>query len=137
MSKSCSDDSSLDIITVPSDNISPEDIRVLYCYNILLSIITLQNNSRLNHFVGVDSIMDGSHLCLKVKDNKREYLTQMVQLTNSNITDNVALAFKSDDNDTLYYVKSTGIGQPLVIDSKIDPPYIFRPAIPTGKEMAG
>ena len=74
--------------------------------------------------------------CLQVKDDKREYLTQMVQLTNSS-NDNVALAFKSDDNDTLYYVTSTGVGQPLVIDSKIDPPYIFRPAIPSGKEMAG
>ncbi|XP_065887995.1 uncharacterized protein [Dysidea avara] len=136
MSKSCSDDSCWDIITVTSDSITSEDIRVLYCYNISLSIITLQNNSLLNHFVGVDSIMDGSHLSLKVKDDKREYLTQMVQLTNNN-DNNVALAFKSDDSDTLYYVTSTGIGKPLVIDSTIAPPYIFRPVIPTGKEMAG
>jgi len=45
-------------------------------------------------------------------------------------TSNVALAFKSDDNDKLYYVKSTGVGQPLVLDSTIDPPYIFNPISP-------
>jgi len=67
---------------------------------------------------------------LQIKDDEKEYLTQMVQLTNSN-NGLYALAFKPDDNDKLYYVKSTGEGQPLVIDSTIDPPYIFNIVIPT------
>ena len=57
----------------------------------------------------------------------------MVLLQKDN-TSNVALAFKSDDNDKLYYVKSTGVGQPLVLDSTIDPPYIFNPISPALKE---
>ena len=54
----------------------------------------------------------------------------MVLLQKDN-TSNVALAFKSDDNDKFYYVKSTGVGQPLVLDST---PYIFNPISPALKE---
>ena len=71
---------------------------------------------------------------MQVKDDEKKYLTQMVQLSNSTLKNGLfALAFKQDDNDKLYYVKSTGIGQPLVIDSTIDPPFIFTAVIPAGK----
>jgi len=63
-------------------------------------------------------------LFTQIRDDK-EYLTQMVQLYNENDDSFFALAFKSQSDDKYYYVKSQGVGQPLVIDSKIPPPYIF------------
>ena len=64
-------------------------------------------------------------LFAQIRDDSKEYLTQMVLLYSNNNNDVVALAFKSDDGGKLYYVTSQGAGQPLVIDSTIDPPYIF------------
>ena len=52
MSKSCSDDSSLDIITVPSDNISPEDIRGMYVIDFVIWKLCRQLNYNQNQILG-------------------------------------------------------------------------------------
>ena len=67
----------------------------------------------------------------QVRDDTAENLTQMVKLDSAE-TDIFALAFKSHDGK-LYYVNSPGTGQPLVIDSRIEPQYIFLRLIPTEK----
>jgi len=70
----------------------------------------------------------------QIRDDN-EYLTQMVQLYNDDDDRFFALAFKSHSDDKCYYVKSQGVGQPLVIDSTIAPPYIFCKNLSTDKEV--